>query len=322
VLLPPIGPFSPVRVGGAARWLEIGALPGMHPAEFAKLALIVYVAHLLARKGSEVASLVSGTIPFLVVVTPVIALVAAGPDLGTTGVLTLTAFTMFYIAGARLWHLAVMLPAGVAAVAWYVTQPSRAYQLERVNTFLDPWVDPLGAGFHTVQGLLALGLGGITGRGLGESRQAGTLYLPNAQNDYIFAVVGQELGLLGGLAVIALFLFLAYRGLRVALGAPDTFGALVAAGITAWLTFQAFINIGVVTALLPITGIPLPFLSDGGSSLLVSFAAVGILLSISRETQPRGTRNDADPDRGRWHRRPHLPWLGRGASTAVEPGGR
>jgi cell division protein FtsW len=181
----------------------------------------------------------------------------------------------------------------------------------RVQAFLDPWADPAGVGFHTVQGLLALGVGGLLGIGLGESRQPGALHLPAAQNDFVYAVVGQELGLAGGLAVIGLYLLFAYRGIRIALAAPDTFGALLAAGITAWLTLQAFINIGVVVVLLPITGITLPFVSAGGSSLLVSFAAVGILLSISRETQPRGTWNDADPDRGRRDGRPRLPRPGR-----------
>jgi cell division protein FtsW len=206
------------------------------------------------------------------------------------------------------------VPAGIAAVAYVVA--NSPYQLARVQAFLDPWADPQGIGFHTVQGLLALGTGGALGIGLGQSRQPGALQLPAAQNDFVFAVVGQELGLAGGLFVIALYLVFAYRGLRVALAAPDTFGALLAAGITGWLTLQAFINIGVVAVLLPITGITLPFLSAGGSSLLVSFAAVGILLSISRETVARGTWTSADPDRSRRHRRPHLPRAGRRALPA------
>jgi len=239
----------------------------------------------------------------------VLLLVVLEPDLGTTGVLTLTAFTMFFIAGGSLWQLAALLPVGLGAVYYVVTH--NAYQMARVEAFLDPWADPRGIGFHTVQGLLALGSGGLTGIGLGESRQPGALQLPAAQNDFVFAVVGQEMGLLGGLAVIGLFLLLAYRGIRIALSAPDTFGALLATGITAWLVMQAFINIGVVVVLLPITGITLPFLSAGGSSLLVSFAAVGILLSISRETVSRGTWNDADVDRRRRYRRPHLSRTGR-----------
>ncbi len=309
VLLPGVGTV----VGGSARWLQIGTLPAIHPAEFAKLALVVYLAHWLARRGTRVGGLLHGSLPFLLIVGPVLALVFLEPDLGTTGVLTLTAFTMFVVAGANLWQFLLLVPAGAAAVAYGVLHES--YQLARVRAFLDPWADPLGIGYHTVQGLMALGLGGLTGRGLGASREAGSLYLPNAANDFIFAVVSQELGFVGGATVVGLFLLLAYRGLRVALSAPDSFGALLATGITAWLVLQAFINIGVVVNLLPITGITLPFVSDGGSSLTVSFAAVGILLSISRETQPRGTWNDADPDRGRGNRRAHLP----GAGSHREP---
>jgi cell division protein FtsW len=311
VLLPPIGPIRPIEASGAARWLQIGPLPAMHPAEFAKLALIVYLAHWLARRGGRAGSLLHGLLPFLFIAGPVLLLIVLEPDLGTTGVLTLTAFTMFFVAGGSLWQLALLLPAGLAGVAVVVAHSN--YQLLRVQAFLDPFADPRGIGFHTVQGLLALGSGGLTGIGLGESRQPGALQLPAAQNDFVFAVLSQELGLLGGLAVIGLFLLLAYRGIRIALGAPDTFGALLATGITAWLVLQAFINIGVVVVLLPITGITLPFLSAGGSSLLVSFAAVGILLSISRETVSRGTWNDADAHRRRRYGRPHLPGAGRRA---------
>jgi len=218
---------------------------------------------------------------------------------------------MFFVAGGRLSHFAVLVPAGVAVVAVAVSMSD--YQMQRVKAFLDPWADAQGIGHQTIQGLLALGTGGATGIGLGESRQPGGLSLPQAQNDFVYALVGQELGFIGALAVIALYLLLAYRGLRIALGAPDTFGALLATGITAWLVIQAFINMAVVLVLLPITGITLPFVSAGGSSLLVSFAAVGILLSISRETLSRGTWNDADSHRGRWHRRPRLPGAGRRA---------
>ena len=308
VLLPAIGPFRPVVVGGSARWLRLGPLPAIHPAELAKLALVVYLAHWMARRGSTISSVRRGTLPFLLIAGLVIFLVIREPDLGTTTVITLTAFTMFVVAGANLWQFALLLPAGVMALAYVITNHS--YQLERVTTWLDPWKDPQGTGFQTVQGLLALAVGGVTGTGLGASRQPGGLALPNAHNDFIFAVVGQELGFAGALGVILLFALLAYHGVRVALTAPDTFGGLLATGITAWLTLQAFLNIAVVVSLIPITGITLPFVSDGGSSLLVSFAAVGILLSISRETQPRGTFNDAHPDRGGRHGRTHLPRTG------------
>jgi cell division protein FtsW len=296
-----------VVVGGSARWLHIEPLPAVHPAEFAKLALIVYLAHWMAGRGTRIRSLVGGTLPFLLITTPILLLVFREPDLGTTTVLAVTAFTMFFVAGANVVHLVSLF---VLAVAGAVAVGLRGYQIARIQAFLDPWSDPLGTGFHTIQGLLALALGGLVGAGLGESRMAGGLFLPNAENDFIFAIIGEEFGLLGGAIVIGLFLALGYAGIRTALGAPDTFGALVAAGITAWLVLQAFINIAVVVALLPVTGITLPFISAGGSSLIISFAAAGILLSISRETVERSTWNDAATDRGRRHGRAHLPRTG------------
>ena len=294
-----------IVVGGSARWLKLGPLPAVHPAEIAKLALVIYLAHWFAKRGRRVHGFWAGTVPFLVIVAPVVALVFKEPDLGTTGVITLTAFTMFFVAGANLAHLAVMGATGVVAV---ITVGLEGYQLDRIRIWQNPWLDQLGKGFHTIQGLLALGIGGLLGTGLGESR----VFVPNAFNDFIFAEVGQEFGMVGAIVVITLFLLLAYSGIRVALGAPDTFGALLAAGITAWLCLQAFINIGVVVALLPITGITLPFISAGGSSLIISFAAIGILLSISRETVEKGTWNDdAIADRGRRDGRTHLPGTGR-----------
>jgi cell division protein FtsW len=290
-----------IVVGGSARWLKLGPLPAIHPAEIAKLALVIYLANWLAKRGGRIHGFWAGTVPFLIIVAPMIALVFKEPDLGTTGVITLTVFTMFFVAGANLMHLATMVG---GAMLTMIVVGLRGYQLDRIRVWQDPWLDRLGEGFHTVQGLLALGVGGLLGAGLGASK----VFVPNAFNDFIFAEVGQEFGLLGSIVVIGLFLILAYSGVRIALAAPDTFGALLAAGITAWLCLQAFLNIGVVVALLPITGITLPFISAGGSSLIISFAAVGILLSISRETVEKGTWNeDATADRGRRDGRTHLP---------------
>jgi len=309
-----------IVVGGSARWLRLGPLPAIHPAELAKLALIVYLAHWFAKRGTRVGSFWGGVVPFLIIAGPVIALVFKEPDLGTTIVIALTAFTMYFIAGANVIHLGTLLGmAGFGAILVGLA----GYQMDRIRVWLNPWSDPLGAGYHTVQGLLALGLGGIFGSGLGESRMAGGLFVPNAFNDFIFAIIGEEFGLIGAAVVIALFVLLAYAGIRVALGAPDTFGALLAAGITAWLCIQAFINIGVVVTLVPITGITLPFISAGGSSLIISFAAIGILLSISRETIEKGTWNDdATADRGRRNGRAHLPGAGRRPVVARAPGRR
>ncbi len=292
-------------VGGSARWLAIGGLPAIHPAEIAKLTLVIYLAHWMASRGNKVAGIRSGTVPFLLISVPIIALVFKEPDLGTTIVITATAFTMFFVAGARLWQFGALAVLGVLAA---IVVGLRDYQIARIRTFLDPWQDQLGAGFHTIQGLLALGLGGIFGAGLGESKLAGGLYLPNAWNDFIFAIIGEEFGMIGAVAVIGLFCVLAYAGIRTAMRAPDTFGALLAVGITAWLCIQAFINIGVVVALLPVTGITLPFISAGGSSLIISFAAVGILLAISRETiETRNQESDAPADRRRGNGGTHLP---------------
>lgn len=294
-------------VGGSARWLRIGPL-ALHPAEFAKLAMVIYLAHWLAKRGTALHGLRSGTLPFLAIFVPIVALVLAEPDLGTSIVIAGTGMTMFLVAGASLTHVVGLLGTGSLGVVLFAM---RGYQLDRIRAWLDPWADPQGIGFHSVQGLLALASGGLFGLGLGHSRVAGALFLPNASNDFIFAIIGEEFGLVGAGLVIALFVILAYQGIRVSLSAPDTFGALLAAGITGWLCIQAFINIGVVVALFPITGITLPFISAGGSSLTISLAAVGILLSISRETVERGTWNDASADRGRRHGRAHLPRAGR-----------
>jgi len=297
-------PAINIEVGGSARWLKIGPLPAVHPAEFMKLALVVYLAHWIAKRGTAIRGLLTGTLPFLVIAGPVVVLVLLEPDLGTSSVLAFTAFTMFFLAGANLLHLAAMAVAAVPAVLLMFL---RGYQMDRITAWLNPWADVSGLGFHSVQGYLALALGGVFGAGLGESRLAGGLFLPNAFNDFIFAIVGEEFGLFGAGLVILLFLVIGYLGVRTSLGAPDTFGAMLAAGITAWICLQAFINIGVVVGLIPVTGIPLPFVSAGGSSLIISFAAIGILLSVSRETVEKGTWNDAPADRGRGNGWSHLP---------------
>ena len=297
-------PAINIEVGGSARWIKIGPLPAVHPAEFMKLALVVYLAHWFAKRGTAVHGLLSGTLPFLIITVPVVVLVLLEPDLGTASVLGFTAFTMFFLAGANVVHLVGLAVAAVPAVfLWFM----QGYQMDRITAWLDPWHSASTLGFHSIQGYFALALGGVLGAGLGESRLAGGLFLPNAFNDFIFAIVGEEFGLVGAGLVIVLFLAIGYLGIRTSLGAPDTFGAMLAAGITAWICLQAFINIGVVVGLIPVTGIPLPFVSAGGSSLVISFAAIGILLSISRETVEKGTWNDAPPDRGRGDGRSHLP---------------
>jgi cell division protein FtsW len=264
-----------------------------------------------------VAGFSTGFVPFVVIVAPFVLLVFKSPDIGSAGVMGVTAVVMYFLAGANPLYLLGLSGAAVAAAAVLL----KDYQVARLQSFVDPFADPAGTGYHAVQGLLAIGIGGLVGQGLGERAAASGIVLPNAHNDYIFAVVGQEFGFLGAAGVIGLFCLLAYRGVRIALAAPDTFGGLLAAGITAWLCLQAFVNIGVVVTLLPVTGITLPFVSAGGSSLIVSLVAAGILLSISRETALSGGWVHASGDRGRRNGRAHLPGSRRRSVPARAPGG-
>ena len=282
--IPPL--LEPLTINGATRWLRVGGLPSFQPSEFAKIALIIFAAHWLTTRGKEVGSFRRGLLPFTLIVGLMAALIVVEPDLGGTGVVVLTAFSMFYVAGGSLWKMLTLAPVGAAAVAGFVML--KPYMLERIQIWQDPFKYASDEGYQTVQGLKALALGGVAGQGLGVSQQPTGMRIPAAENDYIFAVLGQELGLVGGMVVIGLFLLLAWRGVRVAMNAPDTFGGLLALGITSWLTFQALINIAVVVSLIPMSGMPLPFVSKGGTSLVVVLAAVGILLSISRETTSRG----------------------------------
>jgi cell division protein FtsW len=309
VLVPGIGS----EINGSRRWIVIPGVGSLQPAEFAKLAIVLYLAHWLDRRGKEVRSFWNGLVPFGMLVAPGFFLIAMEPDLGTAGVYIIVAVGILFMAGANLLYL-MAIGGAVLGAAWLMIS-STSYQLERVQTFLDPFRDPLGAGYNTVQALMALALGGITGLGLGESRMK-FLYLPAPSTDFIFAIIGEEWGLVGTLTVLALFVVIAYQGYRIAITAPDTFSGLVACGLTTWLVVQAFINLAVVTALMPVTGIPLPFISAGGSALTINLAAIGILMSISRETSQTGSLRDAIFGVGRRDRRAHLPRAGRRAGPA------
>jgi cell division protein FtsW len=277
VLVPHIG----VDINGARRWVKFGPLT-VQPSEAAKLTMVVLFAALLARHQDRLHDFWHGVVPMLAMAGVVLVLVLAEPDLGTTVAIAATFFVMLFAAGMEGKHMAglaaVALPVGVWALF------ARAYRRQRLLAFLDPWKHPLGSGFHTIQALLALGSGGLFGVGLGHSLQAFG-YLPEDYTDFIFAVLGEELGLLGTLTVIGLFLVLAWRGYRAAMRAPDVFSGLLATGLTTMIVIQAAINIGVVTATLPVTGITLPFISYGGSSLVLSLAGVGVLLNITRHAQ-------------------------------------
>ncbi len=298
---------------GSRRWFVIPGLGSFQPAEAAKLAIVIYLAHWLDRRGRNAGSFWNGMVPFALLVVPGFLLIALEPDLGTAGVYAAAALAIFFMSGANLLHLALIGSGALAAAIAFVT--SNSYQMTRVETFLDPFRDPLGSGYNTLQGLMALAMGGITGLGLGASRQK-YLYLPAPSTDFIFAIIGEEWGLIGTLTVVALFIAIAYQGYRIAIKAPDTFSGLLAAGITTWIIVQACINMMVVTALLPVTGIPLPFISYGGSALTINLIAIGILLSISRETQTEESLFHAVFDLGRRNRRARLPRAGRRPGTA------
>jgi cell division protein FtsW len=274
VLIPHVGAAS----GGARRWLGAGAI-SFQPSEFAKLALVIFVAAKLAALGEDVRSLVRGVWPVLLVAGVLATLILLEPDMGTASILVFTAFAMLFCAGARLEHLVLAGLAMLPPIALEIGHS--AYRRARIFAFLHPWQDPKDTGFHIVQSLLALGSGGIFGLGLGASRQK-FFYLPEQYTDFIYAILGEELGILGALGVLALFVLFAFRAVRIALAAPDRFGMLLALGCTFLILIQAFINIGVVTASWPVTGVPLPFVSFGGTSLVVSLVAVALIINVGR----------------------------------------
>jgi len=273
-LLPHVGSAA----GGSRRWLGFRAL-SFQPSEIAKLALVLFLAAKLAQLHEGVRSLSKGVVPTLFVTVMLAGPVLAEPDMGTASLYVFTAFALLFTAGARLPHLLMSLLAVLPPAALAVG--SSAYKRARIFAFLDPWKDARNTGFHIVQSLLALGSGGVFGVGLGASRQK-YFYLPEAHNDFIFAVLGEELGMLGCVAVIALFALFAVRATTLALKAPDRFGMLLAMGCTFAIVIQAFINIGVVTSSWPVTGVPLPFISFGGTSLIVSLIAVALIANVGR----------------------------------------
>lgn len=309
VLVPHLGRSS----HGAQRWFQVGSFLSFQPSEFAKLALAIYMAHWLSQKTDKIGDFRNCSMPFGIMLGVICLLVLKQPDMGTAVVIGVAMIAVYFVAGARLDHLA--LGAGVSFLLALAALRLEAYRGARLAAWLNPWKYSHGAGYHTIQALLALGLGGLTGVGLGNSQQK--YYLPAPYTDSIFAVTAEELGFLGALAIVALFVVLGYRGFKIALEAPDDFGKLLAVGITATIIVQAFVNVAVITASLPFTGVPLPFISFGGSSLVISMLGVGILLSISRHTrratphvyqdQQGGSDEDANSGDRRQDRRPRFP---------------
>jgi cell division protein FtsW len=269
--------FSPTN--GARRWIK---LPGasVQPSEFSKLVLAVFLAWLLERRAGEEGSIKRTLVPALGVTGLLAALVAKEPDLGTAMMLGVICLVMLFAAGARLLHLGALAAAGAGGVVLMIL--AAPFRMRRMGAFIDPWADAQGTGYQVVQSLIAVGSGGAHGVGFAEGRQK-MFFLPFAHSDYIFAVVGEELGLVGALTVLSVFGLFLWRGVRAARRAPDRFGMLLGLGIVTGIVAQALFNMSVVLSLLPSKGIPLPFISYGGSSMLLTLAGVGVLLNISQQ---------------------------------------
>ncbi|RKO68170.1 putative lipid II flippase FtsW [Desulfofundulus salinus] len=280
VLIPGVG----VSKLGAQRWLNLGPL-SFQPSEFAKLCLVVFTAYGLSRRPERITNFRRGMLPYLVIMGLAAGLILMQPDLGTAVTLAGTIVLMLFAAGASLVHLGALGFLGTGALALAIWM--EPYRLRRFLAFLDPEKDPSGSGWHILNSLMSLGSGGLLGTGLGQGRHSKFLYLPERQTDFIFAVIGEELGFIGACLVILLFILFIWRGLKVAITSPDPFGSLLAAGIVSGVGIQAIINIGVVTSSLPVTGITLPFISFGGTSLVFTLLGVGVLLNISRYSAPK-----------------------------------
>lgn len=267
VLIPGIG----IQALGAKRWINLGFFV-LQPAEFAKLSLIIYLSAWFSGKGQRLLS-------FLMLIGVFVGLIMLEPDLGTAMIIILTSIAMFFYSGAALRQFLFILPIiGIGATSLALFSP---YRFKRLLTFFNPQHDPLGASYHIRQAIIAIGSGGLFGLGLGQSRQKYE-YLPEANTDSIFAIIGEELGFIGSVALILVYLYILWRGFRIARRIEDPFGRNLALGITTWIGIQMFINISAMVALIPLTGVPLPFISYGGSSLIIMFAACGILVNISR----------------------------------------
>lgn len=274
VLIPGVG----VIRGGARSWLGISSF-GIQPSEFMKIGMIVFMAKLLSEQQGKITQFTKGLLPPLIIMGLAFGLIMLQPDLGTGAVLVGATLLIIYTAGARISHLSMLALVGLAGFVGLIA--AAPYRLQRITAFLDPWQDPLGAGYQSIQSLYAIGPGRLAGLGFGNSLQKYS-YLPEPQTDFIFSIIGEELGFIGGSLVLILFSLLVWRGLRTAITAPDTFGSLLATGISGMIAVQVVINVGVVIGMFPVTGITLPLISYGGSSLTLMLTSLGILLNISR----------------------------------------
>jgi len=277
VFLPGLG----FEAGGARRWINLGSFL-LQPSEIIKLTFLLYLAVWLEKRGKGAHDFTYGLLPFLFLLGIIVLLIMMQPDLGTVSIIVLVSIVVYFLAGAPWRHLLVILGGGAVALAALIK--IAPYRAQRITVFLNPELDPQGIGYHINQALLAIGSGGLFGVGLGKSRQKFN-FLPEVTGDSIFAVVAEELGFLVVLALIAVFVLFLRRGFAVSRAAPDRFGMFIAAGVTLWVVLQALVNVGALSGLLPLTGITLPFISAGGSSLIATMAGVGLLINISRQTK-------------------------------------
>lgn len=269
---------------GAKRWIKLGAL-SFQPSELTKYVVVLFLAMSMDIKGDKIKRFWDGLVPYLGVSGFFAAMILAEKNLSIAAIIMIVTFILLFVAGGQLKHLFGVVFPGLFTLALFFIFSSD-YRRARMLNFMDPWKDAAGDGYQLIQSFYALGAGGVTGLGLGQSRQK-TLYMPEPHNDFIFSIIGEEIGLIGCLFIIALFLFFIWRGVRVAIRAKDTYGKLLAMGITSIIAVQAIINIAVVTGSMPVTGVPMPFISYGGTSLVINLTAMGILLNISRQIERR-----------------------------------
>lgn len=274
VYVPGVG----IEINAAKRWIGIGGF-SLQPAEFTKVVLVLFTASFLSKNKIDIKNFWSGVLPPLIIMGISFGLILRQPDLGTAVAIAGTVLVILFVAGMKKRHIFALATAGIPALGYLML--SEEYRRKRFFSFLNPWEDSLDTGYHIIQSLYALGPGRLFGVGLGRSRQK-LFYLPEPHSDFIFALIGEELGFVGGASVLLLFFLLIWRGFKVALGAPDTFGSLLAAGLVSMIALQVLINVAVVTGSVPVTGINLPFISAGGTSLFFTLCSVGVLLNISR----------------------------------------
>ncbi len=282
LVLTPLG----IERNYAQRWLGIGESLTFMPSEVAKFAAIIFIPTSISRKKEKMQTLSQGIVPYLLIIGLYFGLIYAQPDFSTAFVVVVMIFAMVFVGGIKFSHFMAIAGAGVTALVsllMYIFLSGGGYKAERITAFLDPWKDPTDTGFQVIQSLLAIGTGGIFGRGLGRSVQK-HFYLPEPQNDFIFSIIAEELGFIGGVTVILLFMILIWRGIKIAMSAPDMLGCLMTTGVITMIAVQVMINIAVTTSSMPVTGMPLPFISYGGSSLVIFMSAIGIVLNISKHT--------------------------------------